>query len=207
MKCPKCNNDNPDDALYCGVCYESFKKPKETAPERPPMMVREEPVSESSEPSGGFGFFKILLIVALCVGGYFAYKNYIPSAIAEAPIAEPATVAEKIELAEKFLYEKNETYLAFFNDIEKRKLKLKDFNRGGKHIKKYNKASAKFIDKLNALKLPCPQTQAAHDEPGYVHWSADYRERSSEIMKKHSQKLNQIIKKVARAEHPDIKIN
>jgi hypothetical protein len=33
MKCPKCNYDNSNDAIYCGMCYEPFKK--EAVSEKP----------------------------------------------------------------------------------------------------------------------------------------------------------------------------
>ncbi len=36
IKCPKCGYENKDDALYCGMCYEPFrKKSKEPEPSKP----------------------------------------------------------------------------------------------------------------------------------------------------------------------------
>jgi hypothetical protein len=47
MKCPKCGSENSDGALYCGVCYEVFRKeparpkaaePAPAAPEKVPAF-------------------------------------------------------------------------------------------------------------------------------------------------------------------------
>ena len=33
MKCPSCGYDNPENALYCGMCQKAFTKPKTETPE------------------------------------------------------------------------------------------------------------------------------------------------------------------------------
>ena len=108
-------------------------------------------------------------------------------------------------MAERFLYEHDEARSAFFDDLEKRKLKLKGFKMGGKYSKKYMGFEKKHLAKFNALKLPCPSTEAAYNEPGYIKWSKDYQERGKMMMDKYNQRYKQIVDKTARAEYPDAK--
>jgi len=48
IKCPKCGYENKDDALYCGMCYEPFrKKSKEPEPSEPEKQKDVTPPPES----------------------------------------------------------------------------------------------------------------------------------------------------------------
>jgi hypothetical protein len=40
MRCPKCNNDNPDDAVYCPACYAVLLKPGSASPEPAPAEAK-----------------------------------------------------------------------------------------------------------------------------------------------------------------------
>jgi hypothetical protein len=72
MICPKCKNENPDDATYCTVCYEVFRKERQaekaTAPSSPPVSV-----PAAREPSF-YGELLIPVCIAAAVAGCFAWR-------------------------------------------------------------------------------------------------------------------------------------
>lgn len=79
MKCPKCNYENKDDALYCGMCYEPFKKERkeeqseiEPGTQKPAEAVK--PPAAKKKPGK---LFPILLVVVCIVVGYKLYKRSI----------------------------------------------------------------------------------------------------------------------------------
>ncbi|MCK5584398.1 MAG: zinc ribbon domain-containing protein [Elusimicrobiales bacterium] len=215
MKCPKCGGDNSDEAVFCSLCYAPFtKKENEAAsPNEPPSMspgpepvrVSPAPVNYNSETGGGSGLLKFFVIGIVIAGGYFAYKNVTPSfsvSIDETPIVVPETVAEKMQLAGKLLDDHDKARLAFLAELEKTKLNIKGFGPSGKYWKTYKKLEDNYLDKFNSLNLPCPQTQAAHNEPGYVEWSQYHAGRASEMLNKFNQRYKQLIDKTARSAYP-----
>ena len=60
IKCPKCGYENKDDALYCGMCYEPFRKnaesPEFSEPEeeKGPSLQKDVCVNHPDRPAQGF---------------------------------------------------------------------------------------------------------------------------------------------------------
>ncbi|MFH1368118.1 MAG: DUF922 domain-containing protein [Elusimicrobiota bacterium] len=86
MKCPKCNQENPNDALYCAVCYEVLKKeaPKEeTVPaqggqeQSQPAGEPQSAVTASRSPvrESGTNYTLLIILFILFLAAALFYRN------------------------------------------------------------------------------------------------------------------------------------
>jgi hypothetical protein len=87
-------------------------------------------------------------------------------------------VAEKMSLAEQFLSELESEALPA---AQRAGQSRSDPRSARKHIKALSAATDAYTRKINALKLPCPQTRDAHAYPGYVQWSRDFETRTNRV--------------------------
>ncbi|MFC1522780.1 hypothetical protein ACFL6Y_10265 [Elusimicrobiota bacterium] len=84
MICPKCASANKDDALFCEMCYEPFKKETSSSPAPPPTQEASEPyVDKYASPvtigSDGKPTVKLSgwsAIVAIVLAGAFMVVRY-----------------------------------------------------------------------------------------------------------------------------------
>ncbi|MFC1522568.1 hypothetical protein ACFL6Y_09180 [Elusimicrobiota bacterium] len=76
MKCPKCASENKDDAPFCAMCYEPFRKEKR---ERPTGSAAAYSAGAAPEEHGsgkkltGWG----IIIAILMIGGFIAVKFHL----------------------------------------------------------------------------------------------------------------------------------
>jgi len=60
IKCPKCHNDNPEGASYCGVCYEPFRNPTGSHPKPKGLPPPEVPLWTHSRRAAAAALFLVL---------------------------------------------------------------------------------------------------------------------------------------------------
>ncbi|MDD5772740.1 MAG: thioredoxin domain-containing protein [bacterium] len=72
MRCPKCDYQNPDDALYCSMCQEILKKKNKDNVFVPYFRKNE---LEKPKSKSGFIFF-IVIAIAIIIAGIYFYPVY-----------------------------------------------------------------------------------------------------------------------------------
>jgi hypothetical protein len=184
MKCQKCDKENPDYALYCGYC----------GARREPLK-KSEPAAPQEENRTNSGLLKLIVLLVLAAAGYFAQKHFGQASGANSAAPETTAISDRMRLAEKFLEEHQQARSAFLADLEEGYLDSDGFGPNGRYFKKYKKLEDDELARFNALKLPCPQTDEARNEPGYVEWSLNYKKKETELTDKFNGKYERLVVK------------
>ncbi len=108
-KCPKCGYENKDDAIYCGMCSEPFKKEEKV---KQPEIHREpgveKPAKAVEPPAIGKKSVKlipIILMIICIIVGYQLYKRTVPSGSTGSIAAKKSSMEKDFEAEVKQLIE------------------------------------------------------------------------------------------------------
>jgi len=187
MKCPKCGSENPDNAQFCSMCYEPFRK-QENAPAQPaggPSAPAYAPVSSPPGGTGGLPGLPLVIsvVLAIAAGGYYYYSKSSTGI----KIDPGAPVEEKMAAADSIQESMEKELDKLVNYMQNRKPSKMDLQVT--YGQKYTRIVMKHNDMINRLKLPCPTT--CRSDYAYQAWSGKHEKRSAEAIEKY----NDLVKK------------
>jgi hypothetical protein len=188
MKCQKCDYDNDENALYCGLCYEPLKKNAKTELQEPASgPAQAETIKAAVGP-----LLRIALIAGILSGaGVYFYGTSDSGGRAPAAL-EAVRLQENTQEAEKLLAAHSQAREELLKEIEKGKIDPKGFGLDGQYTKKLFKLEEDYANGINTLQLACPK--CAKDAV-YIKWSEDYRARETAAMKDFNNKYQLLIRK------------
>ncbi|MBN2119559.1 MAG: hypothetical protein JW734_00710 [Candidatus Omnitrophica bacterium] len=105
------------------------------------------------------------------------------------------SIEEKMRLADNYLEEYRKEADVFLDKLESENNSPQQL---ADKIDGYNKIIQDYVDKHNALKLPCPMSSKTRNNPaysGYVYWSEGFRSSEQRIMDNFDQRRTRILEK------------
>lgn len=191
MKCPKCGYDNnKEDALYCGLCYELLKKAAKTEPSETPAA--------ESEKGGPGTILQIALIAGILSGaGVYFYGASAPDSGQAAAALEDVRFREKTAAAESLLAAHNKGREELLAEIMKGEIDPEGFGLEGQYTKKLFKLEENYTDGINAVQLSCRKIAGETRDEACLKWNEEFLAREAAAMEDFNKKYQALIQRVA----------
>ena len=142
------------------------------------------------------GFIKLAVLIIILVAAFLLIKqlsstrsSFISDTGANLPLEE------KTKRAELYLEEHRKNINSFFSEVEGKNIPPQQLQS---HFNKFNKVAQQYADRINALRLVCPDYAKSTADPKYkeyISWTEDFRKRESQLMEETNQRIQEIVNK------------
>lgn len=191
MKCPKCGYDNnKEDALYCGLCYELLKKVAKAAPA--------EAQPAESEKGGAGTILQIALIAGILSGaGVYFLGSSAPDSGQAVAALEEVRFREKTAAAESLLAAHNKGREELLAEIMQGEIDPEGFGLQGQYTKKLFKLEEDYTGGINAIQLSCRKVAGETRDAACLKWNEEFLAREAAAMEDFNKKYQGLIQRVA----------